>query len=282
VNVAGAQDFLVILLNVSVMLAMGLDLTLAQLHDTLRRPAALASGMLLNLLLVPLLAAGTIHLFALPAAAALGFLLCAAAAGGSTGPLLTANARGDVAYSVALVVLLSFASVPAVPLLVHWLGGAIIPGNGDRYAGRIIGMILLWQIAPLCAGMLIRHWHANLSRRLHVGFKALGNLTLLVLTLGLLILKSQLVLAHGWMPLVACALFVCITLGVGSLVARPSSAFGRALMFSTGIRNLSLALLLASQVFTEPATMLTALAYGLFMFGISLPLSFVMRRRALA
>src|SRR5687768_9871625 len=103
-NAEALQNFLVIVLNVSVMLAMGLGLTLGQLRDTLRRKDRLAIGLLLNLLIIPLAGAAMIRLFALPPAAALGFLLCVAAAGGPTGPLLTANARGDTAYSVALVV----------------------------------------------------------------------------------------------------------------------------------------------------------------------------------
>lgn len=281
-NADSLQDLLVIILNVSVMLAVGLDLTVAQLQAALRRVGPLTAGLVLNLLVVPLLAAGTIWIFDLPPAVALGFLLCAVAAGGSTGPLLTANARGDVAYSVMLVVVLSFAAVPVVPLLMRWLAGAVIPENAVNYESRIIGMILLWQILPLCIGLQVRHWNASLARPLHIGAKALGNLTLLALTIGLMILKGHLLLANGWLPLIALALFVIVTLLVGMVVARPSTAYGRALMFSTAIRNLSLALLLASQVFNDPATMLTALGYGLFMFGISLPLSLYVRRHAVA
>ena len=273
------QNLLVIALNVSVMLAMGLDLTLGQLRHTLRRGDRLAVGLALNLLVVPLAGAAMIHLFALPPAAALGFLLCVASAGGPTGPLLTANARGDTAYSVALVMILSFASVAAVPLLVRVLGGAVVPANGSGYVGQIITMILLWQILPLCAGMAFHHWRPAQSPPLHRLFKALGNLSLVVLTIALLILKGRLVFANGWQPLLACALMVTLVFVLCALVERPSTPYGRALMFTTSIRSLALALLLASQVFADPVVVLMTLTYGLFMFASSVPLAFAIGRR---
>lgn len=274
------QNLLVIVLNVSVMLAMGLDLTFGQLRETLRRRDRLLMGLALNLLVVPLAGAVMIRLFALPPAAALGFLLCVTAAGGPTGPLLTANARGDTAYSVALVVILSFASVVTVPVLVQLLGGAVVPANGGGYVAQIITMILLWQILPLCAGMAFHHWRPAQAPPLHRAFKALGNLSLVVLTVALLILKGQLVFANGWQPLLACALMVALVFVLCALVERPSTPYGKALMFTTTIRSLALALLLASQVFADPVVVLMTLTYGLFMFASSVPLAFAIGRRS--
>lgn len=264
------QDSLVICLNGSAMLAMGLALPVSQVMETLNNRIPLLLGLLVNLLVAPLLALALSHSMSFAAPAALGLMLCAAAPGGNTGPLLSSNARGSIAYSVTLVIILSFASLVTLPVYLELAGSAeqlSIP------VGRILILILSFHIAPLLAGMLVHHYWPATGQRFSRYFRFLANVALLALTILLLALRWQALVANGWIPLIAMLLFVLAMLALG-LVVLPSRAYARSLSMTTATRNLSLALLLGSQVFKDPQTMMTVLAYGLVWVSITVPLSF--------
>jgi BASS family bile acid:Na+ symporter len=272
------QDALVITLNVASMLAMGLELTPARLGGALRRARPMAIGLALNLVAAPLLAWALVAGLALPAAFALGFLLCAAAPAGNTGPLLTANARGDTAYAVALVVILSFASVATVPLLMGVLADRATGDFGGQ-APVMVRMILTYQIAPLCAGMIVHALHARFAGRAAPVARVVGNACLLVLTVALLVTKGGLILDSGVLAILATEAFVLLALASGLLLGGPGDPMARALALTTATRNLSLGLLLGSQVFRDqPAVMLGVLTYGLLWLATAVPGSFWLRR----
>lgn len=275
------QSALVITLNVASMLAMGLELTLGRLGASLRATRPMAIGLAVNLLAAPLLVWAMATAAALPVAAALAFLLCAAAPGGNTGPLLTANARGDTAYAVALVVVLSFASVATVPLVL----GAFLrgqPGAVEVPTAVMVQLILMFQIAPLCVGMAVHAAWPPAARRLAPMVRVLGNASLAVLTLLLLVTKGRLLLSNGVVLLVLIEAFVLLALFSGRLLGPVGDGRARALAMTTCTRNLSLALLLGAQVFRDPATMMAILAYGLLWVTTAVAAGLWLRRQPLA
>ena len=274
------QDGLVITLNVAAMMAMGLELTPARLAEAARRYRPMAIGLAVNLLAAPAVAWLLIAAFDLPAAFAVGLLLCASAPGGNTGPLFTANARGDIAYSVALVVLLSFASVISVPVLMGALGDRAIADLGSQ-APLMIRMILTWQIAPLVLGMIVHRLHTRFALRAAPVARIVGNASLLVLTLVLMITKGGMIFAGGLVPLLAIEAFVLLALASGLLLGSPRDPAARALGLTTCTRNLALSMLMGSQLFREqPAVMMGLLAYGLLWLSTALPASLWLRRFA--
>ena len=274
------QDTLVITLNVASMLAMGLELTMPRLAGALRPVGRLATGLLVNLIAAPVLAWALATGLGLPAAFALGFFLCAAAPAGNTGPLFTANARGDIAYAVALVVILSFISVASVPL---WMGLFAERSAGDFTAQTptMVRMILTYQIAPLLAGMVVHAALPSVARRAAPVARAVGNIALLVLTVALLITKGDVMLEAGPVAMLAIESFVLVAMASGLLIGPIRDPAARALAMSTCTRNLSLSLLIGSQVFRDdPAVMIGVLCYGLLWLSTALPVSLWLRRFA--
>jgi bile acid:Na+ symporter, BASS family len=279
-NFDALQDGLVITLNIASMLAMGLSLTVSQLGGAVRRVGPLALGLGLNLVLAPLLAWGLAGLLAMPAAFGLGLLICGAAAGGNMGPLFTANARGDIAYSVALVVILSFVSVASVPFV---LGLLADPWTADirGQAPRMMAIIVQFQIAPLVAGMIGHAISPRLALRAAPVARVIANASLVALTVGLLVTKGGLILGAGVLPLLAVEGFVLVLLASGMLLGMPRDPTGRALGLSTCTRNLVLSMLMASQLFrAEPLVMMGVLTYGLLWILTAMPMSFLLRRFA--
>ncbi|HBS06775.1 MAG TPA: hypothetical protein DEA96_17530 [Leptospiraceae bacterium] len=264
------QDSLVIALNGSAMLAMGLALPVSSVMHSVKEVGPLSRGLAINLFLAPLIAWGLAMAFEFSAAAALGLMICAAAPGGNTGPLLSSNAKGNLAYSVTLVIILSFASLLTVPLFLELLG----TGEGMEIPlGKILILIGLFHILPLLLGMLGHHWKPGLAHIWSRYFRILANVCLVVLTILLLWLKGEILIANGWKPALAMALFVAALLLLG-LTAGKSAGHMRSLSMTTATRNLSLSLLLGAQVFSDPATMIAILTYGLLWVCITVPLSF--------
>ena len=274
------QDALVISLNVATMLAMGLELTLGRLGSAARRVRPMGLGLAINLVAAPLLAWLMVVGLDLPAGMALGFLLAAAAPAGNTGPLFTANARGDIAYSVALVVVLSFISVASVPLLMS-LFSQRSAGVFEAQSAAMVRMILTYQIAPLCAGMVVHALSARFALRAAPVARVIGNASLLLLTVALLVTKGGVIVANGAKPLLAIEAFVLIMLASGLLLGPPRDPQARALGLTSCTRNLACSMLLGSTVFAdEPAVMMGVLAYGLLWLPTALPVSFWLRRFA--
>jgi BASS family bile acid:Na+ symporter len=274
------QDALVIALNVATMLAMGLELTPAKLGAAARRLGPMGVGLGVNLVAAPLLAWLMVMMLDLPAGMALGFLLAAAAPAGNTGPLFTANARGDVAYSVALVVVLSFISVASVPLLMSVFSQRSA-GVFEAQSAAMVRMILTYQIAPLVAGMFIHALSARFALRVAPVARVIGNLSLLLLTVVLIVTKGDVIVANGWRPLLAIEAFVLIMLASGLLLGSPRDPMARALGLTSCTRNLACSMLLGSTVFADqPAVMMGVLAYGLLWLPTALPVSFWLRRFA--
>ena len=264
------QDILVIALNSTAMLAMGLALPVSQVSQSVKNYGPLISGLLVNLLLAPAVALGIASVLDFSAAAALGLLLCAAAPGGNTGPLLSSNAKGNIAYSVTLVIILSFASLLTIPLYLGLHGARTGP---DIPVLQILKLTELFHIAPLVSGMLIHHFAEQRAKKASAIFRAIANICLVLLTVLLLSLKGQALIENGWKPVLAMAVFVGVLLASGFLAGSARGAI-KALSMTTATRNLSLALLLGAQVFPEPSTMMTILTYGLLWVTVTVPLSF--------
>ncbi len=260
------QDLLIQALNVSVMFAMGLDLTMESYTRALSRRRVVIRGLLLNFVVVPALGIGLATGFSLESAVGAGLVLSAIAPGGGTGTLLTQHARGDLALSVALLTLMAPLSLVGTSLLAAWA----LPDAGSLNAWAVARTMAIYQLFPLMAGMALRAARPQEALRLFPWATKLGTALLVVVVVGLLVAKGHLVLSVGVGGLVASGLTVVVSLALG--FALPGDVPTRsALGLTTAVRNLSLALLLSTTFFPDPRTTMTILAYGLLMYLLSAP-----------
>src|SRR5262245_37145533 len=101
---------------VACMAAAGLGLSAAAIAAPLRRSRFVAAALVANFLIAPALAWGLTKLVTLKPAFETGLLLLGAAAGAPFLPKLVQAAQGDLALSVALMLLLMVGSVIFLPL----------------------------------------------------------------------------------------------------------------------------------------------------------------------
>ncbi len=268
-------DLYVIALAFLTLFSMGLGLTpRAILRSLARAPGTTAAALVVNFLVLPLVLLGLDAVLELPQPIFLGLLLCMAAPGGGTGSLLTYLARGDVAFSLGLLVLFTLLSFVLTPL---WMApfspqsGASLIADAVPMVLRILAFILL----PLGLGLAVarrlppwvERWQPRLAR--------VSLLMLLGLVAGLLVTKGHLLWTIGWPALAAAAITVGVGLLSGLLTGRGLRA---AFSFTTAVRNVTLAMLLATTHYADELVLMAVLAYGLFMYGVGMPAALVVKR----
>jgi BASS family bile acid:Na+ symporter len=137
------------------MLGMGAVLSPRDFVGVVRAPRALAIGLAVQLVAVPLLASLAGVLLPVPSGIAAGLVLVAAVPGGTMSNVFTYLGRGNIALSISLTAFTTVGSLAATPALLQLFVGAHLPADFEMPTGRIaleIGAILL---APLAAGMLV-------------------------------------------------------------------------------------------------------------------------------
>ena len=253
------------------MLGVGLKTALQEVLDVARRFGLVARGVAANFLLVPVLICLGLIWLPLAPGVKLGILLMAAAPVAPMVPPFVDMVKGDVAYSVGLMVIVAVLSVFLTPLIL----GLAIPesvGNVDLDPLEIVKTLVVAQLIPISLGMAIRSQSPTWSERLLKFVPKIGQYGLIV-GVGLILASqakqflSMSLLAHLVIPVgvIAC-LFIGDRMLVGETMQRR-----RALAVATAIRNVPLAFLIAGQNFpgtvVAPVTLLMGTYTMIFSIG---------------
>lgn len=255
-----------------IMFGMGLTLTLADFKRVILSPKAKLIGLANQLILLPLIAFGLVHLFRLSPELAVGLMLVAACPGGPTSNLITHLSRGDTALSVTLTAVSSLVTVFTIPLIV---GASLTHFMGDAETsislpfGKTVGQLMLVTLVPVMLGMgVLARWPA-FARRMG---KPVNVLSMLFLALVILIavmrepdLAGQFREA-GWATLT----MNITTMVLGFAIA---AAAGLALpqrisiSIESGIQNGTMSLAIALGLIGDPRIAVPAVVYSLLMFA---------------
>ncbi|MCW8854199.1 MAG: bile acid:sodium symporter family protein [Gammaproteobacteria bacterium] len=141
------------------MFALGLVLDSGDLKNELSHPRRIGLGVLTQFSVMPLLAFGMAQYPGFSPAIALGFIIVGCAPGAMASNVIVYLAGGAVAFSVTLTTVATFLSPLLTPMLVKFLGGAIMPIEFLP----LMKTILLTVLVPLALGLLIQPY---LGRRL--------------------------------------------------------------------------------------------------------------------
>jgi bile acid:Na+ symporter, BASS family len=268
------QEIYVCLLSVATLLGMGLSLTLEQISDTIRQHWKLLFwGVIFNIVVIPIAALGTRNIVNLEPAFFTGFFLCMAAPGGGSGSLLTYCAKGDVSFCIALMFPLTLISLVATPL---WMVFAVADNTVTSPWAAVIPMATtlgVYIVAPLILGLAIRKRRPYIAQSLAKPFARLSTVMLLILVVGYLIVKGNQIAAGG-LTLILLNLAAASIALAGGFITPASTGLRRALGFTSSIRNVTVAILLASTSYASPLTILAVLLYGLAQYVISFPVAF--------
>jgi BASS family bile acid:Na+ symporter len=264
----------VAVLLVASMLAVGTAATVEDFRALVRRRGLVMVAIAANVIVLPGLAVGLAGAAGLAPEVALGVVVAAAAPGGGTGALLTLHARGDLAVSTGLQVLLAPLGLVAVPVWAAAVGQTVVPAGGLGLL--VVGGGLLGQLAPLAAGMWLRRSRPRAAERVHPVARRAADVLLAGLVLYFVITGVGRLPEVGWAGVAVIAVLVAVSVTPIVLRRLGPGPQRRAVAMTTGVRNLTLGLFFAAAA--SPTVVLAVLAYGLLMYGICVPVALALAR----
>lgn len=252
---------------VSSMLAMGLSLTIPQITQPLKNVRLVALALLANFVLVPLLAYGLLYLIPLEQSLQVGLIVLATAAGAPFLPKLTQVAKGDVALSVGLMVLLMVVSIIYIPIVLPLLLTGVSVNPWDIAQSLIVLMLL-----PLAVGLWIKSHLPETADHYQPLMNKLSSLAILVLmVVGLGLNISNILNLIGTLGILTLILFVAGTLAVGFVLGGRDLGRGSVLGLGTAQRNVSAAIVVAAQNFSGTSTLTFILVAAIVLLLILMP-----------
>jgi BASS family bile acid:Na+ symporter len=258
---------------VSSMLGMGVSLTVAQIVTPLKDTRRVALALVANFVLVPLLTYAVLLLIPVSEGQRIALILLATAAGAPFLPKLAEVAKGDIAFSVGLMLLLMVGTIVYLPLVLPWLlqGVAVNPW-------KIAGSLVLLMMVPLAAGLVLRARTTALADRLQPVLARISNLALLLLTTLLVVLNFKNILSMIGPGGLAVILFLFVSLGAGFFLGGRTTAARSVMALGTGQRNISAALVVAGQNFKDPEVMVTLIVTAVVGLLILMPAAVLMKK----
>jgi len=252
------------------LLGVGLRLTLGQVLDSLRKCRLLLIVMV-NFVVVPVLAVAVTRLFGIKAELSVGMILLAASPFAPVVPVFARMVRADLALAVGLTSLFPVLSAFLTPWVCE-LALKTVPAAGSVrfHPGEILLTLLATITLPVGVGLALNHFAPALGRRglrpLEIVSELAGALSLAFAT----VTELPLILATGWVPLLAMALLSEVSLALGWALGGPDRNSRRVVGLGTSNRNIALALLVAIQSFGGTPVVAAVVANGLLLILLGL------------
>jgi len=254
-----------------IMLGLGLGLTTQDFVRVVKNPKDFIIGLICQLILLPIIAFILILIFKTPIEIALGVMIIAAAPGGVTSNVMTKFANGDVALSVTLTAVISLISIISVPFIVFKSASFLEVSNISQditlmgVALKMAGVVTL----PVLTGMIIRKFFEKLiSTNIRFIEKVTGILFLVVFS-AIWIEERENILSY-----LAQAGIIVLTLNIVMMLIAyfiaKSFATGikqvKCISLECGLQNGTLAVFVATQIFSEIIYIIPTAAYALIMY----------------
>ncbi|MGB5843892.1 MAG: bile acid:sodium symporter, partial [Anaerolineales bacterium] len=204
-------------------------------------------ALVANFVLVPILAYVLALIFNLDDSLRTGLILLSTAAGAPFLPKLVDSAKGNVAFSVGLMVLLMVVTIIYLPLVLPLLLGDVQVSPWDIAKSLIIMMLI-----PLAVGLFIKARYEESAAKIQPTFGMASNIALLTLVvLGLVLNFSSMIALVGTFGILAGIIFILISLIIGYLLGGSDRGNKNVLGLGTAQRNISAALVVAGQNFSS-------------------------------
>lgn len=264
-----------------IMFGLGLSLTVGDFTRVAKHPKAVIIALVLQLLVLPGVAFGLVHLFNLPPLLAIGMLLLAASPGGTTANLYSHLFRGDVALNITLTAINSVIAVFTLPIIVN-LAIAYFVNDGSQLGLQLDKVIEVFAIVllPVILGMLVRKWRPSFADKADKPVRVISAVILAAVIIGAVISNLDLFTKYFLDLSLITVLFCAISLAVGYYVPqlfKIERAQAIASSFEIGIHNATLAIVIAQTVLRNDDMSLPAAIYGVLMFFVALGFGFLIR-----
>ena len=265
-----------------IMLGLGLGLTTQDFTRVAKQPKDFLVGLICQLIILPIIAFVLIKIFNTPLELALGVMIIAAAPGGVTSNVLTKFANGDVALSVSLTAIISLISIVSVPFIVFKSADLL----QVSYASSDISMVgislkmFLVVTLPVIIGMLIRKFASNFISSKASLIQKISIILFAIVFLAIWIEEWENIMSYlsqaGLITLVLNIIMMIVGFYVAKMFASGIEQ-RKCISLECGLQNGTLAVFVASQIFTDVVYLIPTAAYALIMFVTSILFVFIVK-----
>lgn len=256
------------------MVGMGLNLTLVNFRAILEQPVSVLSGLVCQILGLPILGLLVIWVFSISANDALGLMILTACAGGVVSGLITQAAGGNVALSVSLTSVSMLVGIISTPFMIGSAMRCFIDAQSFvelDMMGMSIQLLCL-TVLPVVAGMLLRQWQPSFAVKIQPTVARASNLMLLTVVLYQIYAEQifHLFMLDQFRVLVAalCLLnLLALLLGyVSAWSAGYSTTTKLTMAIEVGIQNSATGIFIATVLLQRPELSIPSLIYTAIAF----------------
>ncbi|WP_225730183.1 MULTISPECIES: bile acid:sodium symporter family protein [unclassified Nocardia] len=252
-----------------VLFGLGLTLTTADFARVLRYPKAAAIALACQILVLPVICFGLIHLFGLTGALAAGMMLLVAAPGGPSANLFSHIAGGDVALNITLTAINSVIAVFTMPLIAAFAFDRFLD-DGSKLGVRPDKFIQVFAIVlvPVAIGMLVHRRFTAWAERMRRPVKIGSGVVLALVVVGAFAQQPKTFADNFGKLVTLCLVLSTISFLIGYFVprlARVDADQAIASAMEIGIHNGALAITVAVSVLHNDKMAVAPALYGLTM-----------------
>ena len=266
-----------------IMLGLGLGLTSSDFTRILKDPKVFFVGIVSQILLLPVVAYTLITLINVPIEIALGVMIIASAPGGVTSNVMTKFANGDVALSISLTAICSLISIISVPIIIFnsalYLGISNLTEN-ITVTSIAIKMAIIVTI-PVLIGMVIRNFAENfIFKNLKLIEKLTGILFLIVFTAIWIEERGNIANYIKQAGTIVILLNVSMMF-IAYIIAKfftSNIQQRKTIALECGLQNGTLAVFVATQLFSDITYIVPTAAYALIMYITAFIFIFIVRK----
>lgn len=256
------------------MFSAGLGLSLSHIVDSLRSRRLIISALIANFVVVPTLSYLITKLIPLDESFAIGMLLLGTGAGAPFLPKLAEFSRGNLAFSVALMVLLMTVTIAYMPVVLPLL----IPETHVS-SWSVAKPLVAVMFPPLALGLLVRKCSETHAKHWELYLRRVSTFAL-VLAVGLVLAANykEFQRTVDFNAIAAGVLLILLSLGCGFALGGPTPEFRNVLAFGTAQRDISAALLVAVETFSDSRIMIMLVLMVLLGIFLEIPIALILGR----
>lgn len=268
-----------------IMLGMGMTLTLGDFERIVTQPKSVLLGLTNQLVLLPLVAFGLTLLFRMEPIMAIGLMVLAVSPGGPTSNLITHTCKGNIALSVSLTAIASFATMLTIPFVLSKTlnyFGKTSEGVIKLPIADTILQVMVITVIPISIGMLIKKFKPQFSKRMEKPMRT-ASAILFILVLAAVIAANSTTIVRGLKEVGLVTLILNLaTMGVGYLTSKLFQFDVKStisITIESGIQNGTLAFVIVSTILKNTEMGISIAAYSIWMFITGGILIWVLGRR---
>ncbi|MCD8213297.1 MAG: bile acid:sodium symporter family protein [Campylobacter sp.] len=229
------KGFIVPLLIV-IMLNMGMTLTLKDFKEVFVKKYALALGVALQFIVMPLAALGISLLFNLQRELMIGMMLVGTSAGGTASNVITYLAKGDLALSVSMTLCSTLLSIVLMPFLTWLYIGQKVPVPA---VDMLIDLVKITLI-PLSIGIFLNTFAHKFITKIERSLPIVSIVAIICIISIVVALNHQNIQKVGFIVIIAVILHNSVGLSLGYAGAKIfgfSDKVAKTIAIEVGMQN---------------------------------------------